>query len=224
MNFEFHILIGMLGGVFYLASHSMRRMVPLRVLALTSNVLFLTYAVIYADYKIAKLIVLPEFLLNLILLPVNARRLIEILRLTRQIEHASTDTPVSEWLLPHMHLHKHHAGDTLFHKGDKAESIYYLAHGRLNLVEISEHLEAGALLGEIGLFSPTHTRTLTVICDTDCEIYQMSDEEVYQLYYQNPKLGFYFMRLIAERLHSDIRHYKEAAQLSQGELNGAEKS
>lgn len=220
MNLEFHILIGMLGGVFYLASHSMRRMVPLRILALASNVLFLIYAVIYADYKIAKLIVLPEFLLNLILLPVNARRLIEILRLTRQIEHASTDTPVSEWLLPHMHLHKHHAGDTLFLKGDKAESIYYLAHGRLKLVEISEYLEAGSLLGEIGLFSPTHRRTLTVRCETDCEIYQMSDEEVYQLYYQNPKLGFYFMRLIAERLHSDIRLYKDAAKLNQGDLNG----
>lgn len=220
MNFEFHILIGMLGGVFYLASHSMRRMVPLRVLALASNVLFLTYAVIYAHFSITKLIALPEFLLNLILLPINARRLIEIIRLTRQIEHASTDTPVSEWLLPHMHLHKHHAGDTLFHKGDKAESIYYLAHGRLKLVEISEYLEAGSLLGEIGLFSPTHTRTLTVSCETDCEIYQMSDEEVYQLYYQNPKLGFYFMRLIAERLHSDIRLYKEAANLKQGDLNG----
>ncbi len=214
MHFEFYTLIGMLGGVFYLASHSMRRMVPLRVLALASNVLFLIYAVFYAHFSIAKLITLPEFLLNLILLPVNARRLFEILRLTRQIEHANANSPVSEWLLPHMHLHKHSAGHTLFRKGDAADCIFYLAHGKLRLEEISETLEPGALLGEIGLFSPTHVRTLTVTCETDCELYRMSDEEVYQLYYQNPKLGFYFMRLIAERLHSDIRHYKNAAEVN----------
>jgi CRP/FNR family cyclic AMP-dependent transcriptional regulator len=214
MHFEFHTFIGMLGGVFYLASHSMRRMVPLRVLALLSNVLFLIYAVFYAHFNIDKLVMLPEFLLNLVLLPMNARRLLEIRRLTRQIEHASAESPVSEWLLPHMHLHTHKAGHTLFHKGDLAESIYYVAHGKLKLEEISGVVEAGDLLGEIGLFSPGKKRALTVICETDCELYRMSDEEVYQLYYQNPRLGFYFMRLIVERLQQDTQHHKVAAEVS----------
>jgi hypothetical protein len=33
----------------------------------------------------------------------------------------------------------------------------------------------------------------------------MTDEMIFQLYYQNPKLGFYFMRLVAERLINDVR-------------------
>lgn len=214
MHFEFHTVIGMLGGVFYLASHSMRRMVPLRLLALASNVLFLTYAVLYAHFSIGKLVTMPEFLLNLILLPMNARRLLEIRRLTRQIEHASVDSPVSEWLLPQMHLHKYPAGHTLFRKGDMADCIFYVAHGRLRLEEIAGFVQAGDLLGEIGLFSPDRTRKLTVVCETDCELYWMNDEEVYQLYYQNPRLGFYFMHLIVERLYRDIHDHKVTAEVT----------
>ena len=210
MHFDLLTVIGLLGCVFYLASHSMRRMVPLRVLALASNVLLLVYAVFHMHFDLGKLMVSPEFLLNLILLPVNARRLLEIRRLTRQIEQATVESPVSEWLLPHMHLHKHKAGETLFCKGDPADCIYYVADGRLKLEGITETLRAGDLFGEIGLFTPEKTRTMTVICETDCELYQMGDEEIYQLYYQNPKLGFFFMRLIVERLLRDVQRYKVA--------------
>ena len=61
------------------------------------------------------------------------------------------------------------------------------------------------MIGEIGLFSPEKRRTQTIICETDGELYRMTDEMIYRLYYQNPKLGFYFMRLIVERLLRDIR-------------------
>ncbi len=39
----------------------------------------------------------------------------------------------------------------------------------------------------------------------------MTDEMRYRLYYQNPKLGFYFMRLIVGRLQRDIAR-EHAAQ------------
>jgi CRP-like cAMP-binding protein len=159
-----------------------------------------------------ELIVLPEFLLNTILLPLNAKRLIEILRLTKQIEAVTEKSPVSEWLLPHMHLHKHHAGHVLFHEGDKADEIYYVASGTLRLEGVGATIGAGELIGEIALFSPEKKRTLTVICETDCELYQMTDEQIYRLYYQNPKLGFYFMKLIVERLLRDVQRHKAAAQ------------
>ena len=105
MHFDLITAIGLIGGVFYLASHYMRRMVPLRLLSLCSNILFIIYALFHLQFDWAKLAVLPEFLLNSILLPINARRLVEILRLTKQIEAVTEKSPVSEWLLPHMHLH-----------------------------------------------------------------------------------------------------------------------
>jgi hypothetical protein len=33
----------------------------------------------------------------------------------------------------------------------------------------------------------------------------MTDEMMFQLYYQNPRLGFYFMRLVAARLLRDVQ-------------------
>jgi CRP-like cAMP-binding protein len=212
MHFDFITVIGLLGGAFYLGSHYMRAMVPLRVLSLVSNVLLIVYALFHMHFDWAKLIVLPEFLLNSILLPMNARRLVEIMKLTREIEKVTEKSPVSEWLLPHMHLHKHKAGHVLFHEGDEAEEIYYVASGRLRLEGVGATIGPDNLVGEIALFSPDKKRTLTIVCETDCDLYTMTDEQIYQLYYQNPKLGFYFMRLVVARLLSDVQRHKAAAQ------------
>jgi CRP/FNR family cyclic AMP-dependent transcriptional regulator len=212
MHFDIITAIGLIAGAFYLASHYMRRMVPLRVLSLVSNVLFIIYATFHYDFDWAQLAVLPEFLLNTILLPVNAKRLMEILRLTKEIEKVTEKSPVSEWLLPHMHLHKHKAGHVLFREGDEADEIYYVGSGRLRLEGVNATIGPDSLIGEIALFSPDKKRTLTVVCETDCDLYTMTDEQIYQLYYQNPKLGFYFMRLVVARLLNDVQRHKAAAQ------------
>ena len=189
----------------YLASHSQKDMIHLRVLAVASNVIFIIFSVLHVHFDIAKLLSAPEFLLNAILLPINSKRLSEIIRLTKQIEQATVESPVSEWLLPHMYLRKHKAGEVLFRKGDTADEIIYIADGRLKLQEVDHYLGPGELIGEIGLFSADKARTMTVICDTDCELYKMTDEMIYRLYYQNPKLGFFFMRLVVERLLRDVQ-------------------
>jgi CRP-like cAMP-binding protein len=212
MHFDLITVIGLAGAAFYLASHFMRGMVPLRVLSLCSNVALIIFALFHLHFDWARLAVLPEFLLNVILLPINAKRLVEILRLTKQIEAVTERSPVSEWLLPHMHLHKHHAGHVLFRQGDEADEIFYVASGTLRLEGIGATIGAGELIGEIALFSPEKKRTLTIVCETDCELYTMTDEQIYRLYYQNPKLGFYFMKLIVERLMRDVERHKMAAK------------
>ena len=214
MHFDIVTAIGFLGGVFYLASHSQKDMIHLRVLALASNVLFLTFGVLHVHFEITRLIGMPEILLNAILLPINSKRLSEIIRLTKQIEHATVESPVSEWLLPHMYLGKHKAGEILFRKGDMAHEIFYVAKGRLKLPEVDHYIDPGELIGEIGLFSAEKARTMTVICETDCELYKMTDEMIYRLYYQNPKLGFFFMRLIVERLLRDTKRRTSKSEIS----------
>jgi hypothetical protein len=205
MHFDIITIIGILGGAFYIASQFQKDMISLRVLALASNVLYLIYSPLHTDYQLTHLIVMPTFLVNLILLPINAKRLVEIIRMTKQIEQATVESPVSEWLLPHMHLRKHKAGEVLFRKGDVADEIVYVANGKLKLQGIDHYIGPGELIGEIGLFSPEKVRTMTVVCETDCELYQMTDQQIYRLYYQNPKLGFFFIRLIVERLLRDIK-------------------
>lgn len=196
-------VLGLLGVGFCFISFVMKRMVPLRVLALVANVCFIAYGLVES--------LLPSIVLNAALLPVNARRLWEIKRLSKEIERATRESPVSQWLLPHMHRRPFKAGEVLFRKGEVADKLVYVANGRLRLAEIGRAIGSGELIGEIGLFSPDKMRTQTIVCETDGELYEMTDEMIFQLYYQHPKLGFYLMRLLAERLIADVRRQQVQA-------------
>lgn len=197
MHLDFGTALGLLAAALYFTSYVVKSMMPLRAIALTSNVFFIAYGYFHVS--------LPELLLHSVLLPLNARRMWEIRKLTREIERASSDSPVSEWLLPHMTGRPFKAGEVLFRKGDEADAIVYISHGQVRVEGSGELLGPGNLIGEIGLFSPEKQRTQTIVCETDGELYGMTDEMIYRLYYQNPKLGFYFMRLIVERLLKDIK-------------------
>jgi CRP-like cAMP-binding protein len=182
----------------------MKRMLPLRILAIGSNVFFLAYGF--------SLHVWPSILLNLALLPVNLRRVYEIRKLTSEITRATVNSPVSQWLLPHMRRRTLNSGDILFRKGDPADRLIYLSSGELELAEIGKTIARGELIGEIGLFTPDRKRTQTAVCRTDCELYEMTDEMLFQVYYQQPAIGFYLVRLIAARLLSDIDRERAALQ------------
>lgn len=208
MNFSLDAvtLFGALGILFSLASFIMKRMLPLRVLAIGANFAFIAFAIsLLATRDIDPQAPLPGLVLNAILLPVNFRRIWEIRKLTSEIARATHDSPVSQWLLPHMQRRRFGAGEVLFRKGDPADRLIYIASGDLILAEIGKRIAPGELLGEIGLFSPDNRRTQTLQAETGGELYEMTGEMLFQLYYQNPKLGFYIMRLVAGRLLNDIQ-------------------
>ena len=196
MTVDLGTVLGLVAAALYFTSYSMKSMLPLRALAIASNVFFIAYGYVQSS--------LPELVLHSVLLPLNASRLWEIRKLTEEIARATQDSPVSQWLLPHMTRRAFKAGDILFRKGDLADEVVYIVSGQLRLQEHDQILGPGELIGEIGLFSPDKKRTQSIICETDGELYRMTDEMIYRLYYQNPRLGFYFMRLIVERLLRDI--------------------
>ena len=196
-------VFGFIGAGLALASYMMKSMLPLRLVALASSVFFVAYGFLEAA--------LPSLLLYTLMIPINGKKALEIRRLIRAIESAKSDTPVADWLLPHMHRHAAKAGHVLWNKGDVATEMLYLHDGTLRLVEIDTKLAPGALVGEIGLFSHDNKRTLSLVCETDCTRYSLSTEEMAQLYYQNPKLGFYVMRLIVARLMKDAERNRTAA-------------
>jgi CRP-like cAMP-binding protein len=199
-------LVGLAGAAFAVASFLMKRMLPLRLLALAGNACFAAYGLLGSD--------LPTLVLNAALIPIQVFRVREIRTVAREMARSSAESPVSQWLLPHMRRMAFKSGEILFHKGDPAGELVYVASGRMRL-EDGHVLGAGELIGEIGLFSPERRRTMTVVCETDGELYRISDEQIYLLYFQNPALGFYFMRLVAQRLCRDLgeRHDKAAEQI-----------
>jgi hypothetical protein len=188
-------ICGFIGAGLTLASYTMKSMMPLRMVALAANVFFVAYGWLEAA--------LPTLVLYSVMIGINTKKVWDIRKLVRAIENAKSDTPVAEWLLPHMTHRQVKAGQTLWKKGDVATEMVYLESGTLRLVEHQEQLAPGSLVGEIGLFAPDNRRTLTVMCATDCTLYSLTTEAMVQLYYQNPKLGYHIIRLIVARLIRD---------------------
>jgi hypothetical protein len=198
-------VLGFIGAVLMVASYLMKSMLPLRLVALAANLFLVGYAVITQAW--------PTMLLYLAMIPINLKKVLEIRRLMRAMRHAKADAPVADWLLPHMRRREVKAGTVLWKKDDVATEMVYVDSGRLRLVEQDKALDPGSLVGEIGLFAPQNRRTGTVVCDTDCTLFGLSADAMAQLYYLNPKLGFYVMRLVVARLINDAERARAHAQL-----------
>ncbi len=181
-----------------IVSSFLRVMVPLRWLAVGGNIGFFFYGLLYPS--------LPMMILHGVLLPINIYRAIEMIRLTRRVRRAAARGDTSGvWLKPYMKKRDLKAGTVLFEKGDKAKELYFLAEGRIELVEIGVVQEAGTMFGEIAFFSPDRRRTLTARCAENCRVLTIGEDDLNQLYFQNPAFGFEVVGLIAGRLIADVR-------------------
>jgi hypothetical protein len=186
---------GFVGAALMVASYLMKSMLPLRLVALSANLCLVVYAFQGGSW--------PTVALYLAMIPINVKKVREILKLVRAIENAKSDSPVGEWLLPHMTRREAKAGETLWHKGDVATEMLFVQSGELRLQESDQPIGPGSIIGEIGLFAPDNRRTRTVVCASDCTLYSLSADGMAKLYFQNPKLGFHVMRLIVARLMHD---------------------
>lgn len=175
-----------------LATFCMSTMIPLRVVALGSNVLFMAYG--YADH------LYPVFVLHAILFPINALRLVQFQRLLRDMRDAHRkDLPIQS-LLPYMTRKKYAAGETLVRKGESADRLYYLVNGELEVTEFNKVLMPGAIVGEIGVFAVNQLRTATVVCRTDCSLLELIGHKAKQLYFQDRSFSFAVLQVIIDRL------------------------
>jgi CRP-like cAMP-binding protein len=175
-----------------------KTILPLRLLAVGSNLGFMLYGVLAPSPM--------TFLLHVTLLPLNLVRAQQMLHLTRSVKRslngsASADT----WLKPYMKPRKLQPGQVLFSKGDAADQLYYLVDGGIELVELGLSLPTGRLFGEIAFFAPDRRRTATARCVSACTVLTISESTFTQLYYQNPAFGFEVVRLIASRLSGDVQ-------------------
>ncbi len=194
-------IAGYVASALVFATFYVRTMMPLRVLAITSNLAFIFYATMQG--------LTPILLLHTALLPVNIMRLLEIRRLIEITRSTPANEAPIEAIIPFMKQKKMRKGEYLFHKGDYSKHMYYLLSGNLRLVEIETTVGEGSVIGEIGLFSPSRERTASAVAETDCLLLSITDTALYQAYYQNPRLGFYLITLIARRFAETRNGLKE---------------
>jgi CRP/FNR family transcriptional regulator, cyclic AMP receptor protein len=177
------------------ASFFMKTIVPLRTVAIASNVMFIGYALMGLHFGVFDK-VLPILILHMALLPLNILRLRQIQATIRGVKNATNQEQSLESLIPYMNQERYTKGDVIFKKGDPANRVFLIRKGRILLAEIDKCLLSGELFGEIGVFSDHAQRTLTAVCDEDCELFAITKEKVVELFYLDPRFGFYIARAL----------------------------
>jgi hypothetical protein len=88
-------------GAFYMTAT-----IPLRAIAIASNIAFIAYGFGHDLY--------PVLILHALLLPLNCFRLMQLRRSSRRVLGECGDDPSNEWLIPLMSTHTFKSGDVLF--------------------------------------------------------------------------------------------------------------
>jgi hypothetical protein len=182
----------LLAAIFFVATLLTRTMVPLRVANIISGVFFVGYGALAGDIK--------TFLLYLLMLPINALRLRQMMTLVKKARTATQGDTSQEWLRPFMTERKYKKGDVLFKKGDVADEMLLTVTGKFLIPEINLEVPPGRLMGELGFLTPNNRRTATIECIEDAQVLSITYEKLLEIYFQNPQFGYYFLVLTSQRL------------------------
>src|ERR1700730_2724439 len=162
-------LLAYVASALTVGSLGMKTMLPLRIVALIGNVIFVAYGALEHLWFVLAL--------NLIILPVNIWRLIEIRRLIQSVRAAASENHIFDALMPFAKRVTPRRGEVIIRKGDPSDALYLVLEGSLWVEEAATELGAGTVVGEIGVLSGTRRRTATVVAKTDCVLARISADD-----------------------------------------------
>jgi CRP/FNR family cyclic AMP-dependent transcriptional regulator len=189
------LIAGWVSAVLVFSSFFMRTMIPLRMVAICSNVAFIAYALLGVHEGVFGR-VMPILALHTALLPLNVVRLRQLQDLLHAVQECNAHDTIRS-LVPYMDTETHTAGDVLFRKGDPADRLFVVERGRVRFPEIGKVVSGGEVFGEVGVFAPENVRTLSAVCEDDCRLHTITGEKALELSYQNPRFGLFLIRLVA---------------------------
>jgi hypothetical protein len=189
-------MFALVGAIFFVATLLTQTMVPLRVANMIGCAFFAAFGALTGT--------VTTFLLYLLMVPINAYRLRQMLVLVKKARGATQGDTSMEWLKPFMTERKYRKGNTLFKKGDPAHEMLLTVTGKFLVTEIGVEVPPGRLMGELGFLSPNNRRTATIECIEDGHVLTISYEKLLEIYFQNPQFGYYFLVLTSQRLLENI--------------------
>ena len=189
-------MFALVGAIFFVATLLTHTMVPLRVANMIGCGFFACFGALTGS--------ITTFLLYLLMLPINAYRLRQMLVLVKKARSATQGDTSMEWLKPFMTERKYRKGDILFKKDDAADEMLLTVTGKFLVKEISVELPPGRLMGELGFLTPDNRRTATIECIADGHVLTITYEKLLEIYFQNPQFGYYFLVLTSQRLLENI--------------------
>jgi ABC-type multidrug transport system fused ATPase/permease subunit len=189
-------MFALIGAIFFVATLLTQTMVPLRVANMIGCAFFAGFGALAGN--------VTTFLLYLLMVPINAYRLRQMLNLVKKARTATQGDTSMEWLKPFMTERKYRKGDVLFKKDNVADEMFMTLTGMFLVKEINVELPPGRLMGELGFLSPDNKRTATVECIEDGHVLTITYEKLLEIYFQNPQFGYYFLVLTSHRLLENI--------------------
>jgi hypothetical protein len=189
-------MFALAGAIFFVATLLTQTMVPLRV----ANMIGCLFFAIFGALSGA----ITTFFLYLLMIPINAWRLRQMLALVKKARSASQGDMSMEWLKPFMTQRTYRKGSILMKKGDAAHDMLLTVTGRFRVVEIDLEVPPGRLMGELGFLTPDNRRTATIECIEDGQVLTITYEKLLEIYFQNPQFGYYFLVLTSQRLLENL--------------------
>ena len=189
-------MFALVGAIFFVATLLTQTMVPLRVANMIGCAFFAAFGALTGT--------VTTFLLYLLMVPINAYRLRQMLVLVKKARTATQGAISMEWLKPFMTQRRYRKGDILFKRDDAADEMLLTVTGKFLVKEIGVELPPGRLMGELGFLTPDNRRTATIECIEDGHVLTITYEKLLEIYFQNPQFGYYFLVLTSQRLLENI--------------------
>lgn len=185
-------IIGYAASALVFLTFCMRTLLPLRLVAITSNLFFITYSIAAG--------LMPILALHLLLLPMNLWRIFEQLQTRKRMRAALMEEPNLTILLPFMTSANYADGAVIFRSGEAADRFYVLAEGTVVVEEFGRILQEGSIFGEIAFFVADGKRTATVRALGPVKLTWIDRDTIMRVCSYNPEFALFLTRLMVNRL------------------------
>lgn len=185
-------IIGFAASALVFMTFCMRTLLPLRLLAILSNLAFIAYGFG------AELV--PILVLHLLLLPMNIWRTAQQFRTRRKMREVLLKDPSLDDFFPFMTIEDVPDDTIIFNIGDAADRLYFVVKGEVRIEEFGRSVAKGEIFGEIGCFASDRTRTATARALKSVKLGWIDRETIMRVYRENPDFALFLTRLMVTRL------------------------
>ncbi len=185
-------IIGFAASALVFLTFCMRTLLPLRLVAIASNLFFIAYGIL------AELT--PILALHLLLLLMNLWRTSQHLQTRQRMRAVLMEEPNLDDLLPFMTKEDYADGAVVFSRGEAAERFYVVAEGEVVVEDFGRTLPKGSVFGETAFFHPDGKRTATVRALGQVKLTWIDRDSLMRVYRDNPDFALFLTRLMVTRL------------------------
>lgn len=186
----------LVAGVFAFAGLFMQRALPMRLLLLLAG-LAAASAAWFSQNLLLTALAIAAIVINLF-------RIFEIQNTSRRIRHIRHYGYDVADLRKYMKPVAFSAGETIFDKGEPADRLYLVDDGTV-VIDNGAKIEKDGLLGEVGLFTRSATRSMGARAQTDVRMRMLDADDVSKLCLNDPEFAYALAQIMATRMSENLQ-------------------